>query len=85
MQMMYMDTWSMVFRLDMHKGQNMVMPGEQATVRFTLPSNMPVLEGQLFTLRENKITVGTGRITKLQAPIDFPPGYKLAKVSIKVD
>lgn len=86
MQMIYIDTWSMVFRLDMLKDPTaMIMPGDQATVRFTLPSNMPLLEGQLFTLRENKITVGTGMITKLHSPIPVPIKTKLAKQTIKIE
>ena len=66
----------------------MVMPGEQATVRFTLPSNMAILEGQTFTLRENKITVGTGLITKIHQPFVLTHGenvLKLAKETIKVE
>lgn len=65
MQMIYIDTWFSVFRLDLLENSKMIMPGEQATVRFTLPANMPLLQGQVFTLRENKITIGTGLITKL--------------------
>ena len=60
------------------------MPGEQATVRFTLPANMPLMEGQLFTLRENKITVGTGLITKLHEPFPLPYNSKLAKILILI-
>ena len=64
----------------------MVMPGEQATVRFTLPSNMAILEGQTFTLRENKITVGTGLITKLHQPFFLSHGgSKLAKETINIE
>lgn len=63
----------------------MVMPGEQSSARFTLPANMPLLEGQNFTLRENQITVGTGRITKCHKPFTFPLKYKLSKVEIDVD
>ena len=57
----------------------------QATVRFTLPANMPLLQGQVFTLRENKITIGTGLITKLHKSLVLPPGSKLNKLSINVD
>ena len=88
MQMIYIDTWQLSFRLDLYKENELVMPGDQATVRFTLPSSMPILEGQQFTLRENKITVGTGRITKLYDPLVFPLNFKqgkLANFPIKVD
>ncbi len=86
MQMIYIDTWWMAFRLDfLDKSTEMVMPGEEATVRFTLPHDMPVKEGQVFTLRENKITVGTGMITKLFDPIYVPYKMQLHKQEIKID
>ena len=86
MQMIFIDTWSMEFRLDMLDGPtSMIMPGEQATVRLTLPSEMPLMDGQNFTLRENKITVGTGRIIKLYDPIDIPIKTKLHKQVIKIE
>ena len=44
----------------------MQMPGDQATVRVSIPDKMPLMEGQNFTLRENKMTVGTGRIVSLK-------------------
>ncbi len=86
MQMIYVDTWNMVFRLDfLDSGTTMIMPGEQATVRFTLPSDMPMIEGQQFTLRENQMTVGTGRITKLFEPVYVPKKAKLAKQVISLE
>ena len=62
----------------------MVMPGEQATVRLTLPTPMPILEGQKFTLRENKTTVGTGVVTKLCSPVYIPERSKLSKLDIEI-
>ena len=86
MQMIFIDTWSMEFRLDMLDGpSSMIMPGEQATVRLTLLSEMPLMDGQNFTMRENKITVGTGRIIKLYDPIDIPIKTKLHKQVIKIE
>ena len=60
------------------------MPGEQATVRLTLPTPMPILEGQKFTLRENKTTVGTGVVTKLCNPVFIPERSKLSKLDIEI-
>ena len=65
-----MDTWNATFRIDLPKDTEMLMPGEQINARFTLQSEMPVLEGQKFTLRENQITVATGIVTK---PLDSIP------------
>jgi len=56
----------MIGRLDLLHGETMIMPGDQATVRVSIPDKMPLMEGQNFTLRENKITVGTGRIVSLK-------------------
>ena len=86
--MIYIDTWTMIFRLDMLDAErDMIMPGEEATVRLTLPNNMPLIEGKNFTLRENKITVGTGRIIKLHDPIPIKPENKnkLFKEVIKIE
>jgi len=86
MQMIYIDTWFSVFRLDLlGKKNRMIMPGEQATVRFTLPTNMPIMEGQMFTVRENNFTVGTGIITKLHDPFVLPHDSKLARIEINTD
>jgi len=85
MQMIHIDTWSMSFRLDMHRDISMIMPGEQATVRITLHANMPLMDGQHFTIRENNVTVATGRITKLYDSLDIPLNSKLAKIPIKID
>jgi hypothetical protein len=56
----------------------------QASVRITLPSTMPILAGQKFTLRENKMTVGTGVVTKLCSPIRVVDKVKLAKLDIEI-
>jgi hypothetical protein len=56
----------------------------QATVRLTLPTTMPIITGQKFTLRENKITVGTGVVTKLCDPIYVADKIKLAKLEIEI-
>jgi len=90
-QMLFMDTWNMQFRLDILGGATMIMPGEQATIRITLPSKMPVHDGQNFTLREHNYTVATGIVTRLCDPVKMEyPGYnpknlKLNKLDIKID
>ena len=84
MQMIHIDTWSMSFRLDLPKSNAMIMPGEQGLVRITLHADMPLMDGQYFTIRENNVTVATGRITKLYDPLEIPQNTKLAKVNISV-
>ncbi|RZC42919.1 elongation factor Tu, mitochondrial-like, partial [Asbolus verrucosus] len=44
---------------DEDEGVEMIMPGEHGKVYLTLLSKMVMLPGQSFTIRENKITVGT--------------------------
>ena len=43
---------------------------------------MPVFVGQNFTLRENKITVGTGKVTRLLDPIPTAKHTKLVKMDV---
>lgn len=59
----------------------MLMPGEFATCRLTFVRDMPILKGQTFTIREQKATIGTGKITKLlkSIPVDK---RKMSKVKI---
>lgn len=80
----------MQFRLDLLGGTTMIMPGDQDTIRITIPSAMPVHIGQSFTLREHNYTVATGIVTRLCDPIkiDYPginhKQLKLAKVNIEI-
>lgn len=48
----------------------MLMPGEQCAANLTLVKKMPIVEGQSFTVRENRTTVATGIITKALQPIE---------------
>jgi len=83
-QKMFMDTWNTTYRLDLPKEMEMLMPGEQATCRFTLNTQMPVLEGQKFTLRENQSTVATGVVTKILEPIELVNKVRLDKLKIEL-
>ena len=82
-QKIFMDTWNTTFRLDLPKETEMLMPGEQISARITLSTNMPVIEGQNFTLRENQMTVATGKVSKLLDPIEIER-KKLNKLVIDV-
>ena len=85
-QMLYIDTVSAAFRLDIPKSEgDMVLPGDQATVKLTVLKTMPLFVGQKFTLRENKITVASGIITKLGEPIQTHSATKLIKMKIPLD
>ncbi|XP_014227728.1 uncharacterized protein LOC106653025 [Trichogramma pretiosum] len=71
--MLYCSTWNIYTRVDLVlEGETeMLMPGEQATVRLTLLECMPLLKGQTFTIREQKSTIATGIITAVHDRLDF--------------
>ena len=82
-QMLFVDTWSTAFRLDIPPSEgDMILPGDQATVKLSVLKNMPLFEGQKFTLRENKLTVASGIITKIFDPIPTDARTKLVKLKI---
>ncbi|KAJ8678563.1 hypothetical protein QAD02_014350 [Eretmocerus hayati] len=80
---LYSSTWNMYTRIDLllPKGTDMLMPGEQCTARLTLQDSMPMLEGQTFTVREQKQTVATGMITKILDHIEVDR-RKMNKIEI---
>lgn len=82
-QMLYVETWVTPFRLDIPKEEgDMVLPGDQATIKMTILKTMPLFVGQKFTLRENKQTVATGIISSLLPPIPTNSKSKLIKLQI---
>jgi len=82
-QMLYVETWVVPFRLDIPEVEgDMVLPGDQATIKLTILKTMPLFLGQKFTLRENKQTVATGVISSLLPPIPTHSKTKLIKMKI---
>merc|ERR1712106_831090 len=82
-QMLYVETWVVPFRLDIPEEEgDMVIPGDQATIKLTILKTMPLFLGQRFTLRENRQTVATGVISSLLAPIPTHSKSKLVKLKI---
>jgi len=82
-QMLYVETWVLPFRLDIPAEEgDMVLPGDQATVKLTVLKTMPLFVGQKFTIRENRQTVATGIISSLLAPIPTHSKTKLVKIKI---
>ena len=84
--MIYSDTWNMVSRLDLLDGVTMIMPGDQATVRLTVGSEMPIFKGQNYTIRDNNKTVATGIVTRLCKPVqvDKVDKNRLGKLDINL-
>lgn len=84
-QQMFSRTWSIPCRVDLFneegQEQSMLMPGDHAPVRLTLFRKMVMNSGQTFTIREQGMTVATGRVTKILDPLKLPQN-KLSKVII---
>lgn len=78
---MFSQTWNTPCRVDLLEGKNMLMPGEHAYARLTTFRPMILSSGQRFTIREGKITVLTGIVTKEHAIIDVPKN-KLSEIVI---
>ncbi|KAM9149422.1 elongation factor Tu, mitochondrial [Pangshura tecta] len=64
MPVMFSFTWDMACRTILPPGKEMVMPGEDTALTFTLRQPMVLEEGQRFTLRDGNRTIGTGVVTK---------------------
>ncbi|XP_054012968.1 elongation factor Tu-like [Hylaeus anthracinus] len=80
----YSSTWNVYCRFDLllKEGDTMLMPGEFTTARLTFVFNMPVIEGQVFTVRERNHTIATGQITKILKEINVD-AKRMDKVKIK--
>lgn len=61
---MFSTTWDCTAGIYL-KDREMIMPGEDATVELRLMKSMVMEQGQRFTFRSGKFTLGTGVITKL--------------------
>jgi len=82
-QMLYVETWVLPFRLDISEEEgDMILPGDQATVKLTVLKTMPLFVGQKFTIRENRQTVATGVISSLLPPIPTHSKTKLVKIKL---
>ena len=63
--MIYSKTWDVASRLTLPAGKEMIMPGEDAQLTFTLNKRMMLEKGQRFQLRDSKNTIGSGVVTNL--------------------
>nr|XP_002731781.1 PREDICTED: elongation factor Tu, mitochondrial-like [Saccoglossus kowalevskii] len=62
---MFSYTWDTSARISLPEDKEMVMPGEDIKVNMSLLKPMVTEIGQRFTLRDGKITIGTGVITSI--------------------
>ncbi|XP_072889525.1 elongation factor Tu, mitochondrial isoform X2 [Hemitrygon akajei] len=65
MPVMFSLTWDMVCRVELPKGKELVMPGEDTSLTLTLRQPMVLEKGQRFTLRDGNKTIGTGLVTSV--------------------
>ena len=75
---MYNKTWSMPAHLEI-PDREMVMPGEDTKVVFTLNYKMAMEVGDRFTIRDGGLTLGYGVITKMLPDADFEKFKENAK------
>jgi len=68
-QQLFSRTWNVACRIDLMPNQDLVMPGEHATVRLILLKKMVMNMGQQFTIRENNSVSATGIIVKTLDPL----------------
>ncbi|CAG0923365.1 unnamed protein product [Notodromas monacha] len=69
-QQLFSSTWNLQARLDLTPAElDMLLPGDHATVGVTLLRKMPLLANQTFTMRENGVTVATGRLVTRLDPV----------------
>lgn len=72
-QQLFSETWNIQCRVDMPPdGPKMLMPGETGLIRLMMWKKMVMFTGQHFTIRENKVTVATGIITKILPDFTLP-------------
>lgn len=64
MPVMFSLTWDMACRVELPEGKELVMPGEDTSLRLTLRQPMVLERGQRFTLRDGNKTIGTGLVTQ---------------------
>lgn len=61
---MYSRTWDIITELETI-GKDMMLPGEDTTVRLKILRPMVIEQGSRFTLRDKKSTIATGVVTKV--------------------
>merc|ERR1712088_1122989 len=59
----YCNTFNVITRCDL--GQNIIMPGDTATIDILLRAAMPIIEGSQFTFRLSGSTIATGKILEI--------------------
>ncbi|ESO10425.1 hypothetical protein HELRODRAFT_186271 [Helobdella robusta] len=68
---MYCKTWDAPILMELPEGKEMVMPGEDAPVKFHIRKQMVLEKGLRFTMRDGGSTLGYGVVTDLLPDVDI--------------
>lgn len=65
--LLYSQTWDCATFVTLPDGKDMAMPGEDIQMNLKLNKQMTIKAGQQFTIRSNGVTVGSGKVTNVNA------------------
>lgn len=67
---MYCKTWDAPVMMQLPTGKDLVMPGEDSSITFTIRKQMVLENGLRFTMRDGGCTLGYGVVTDLLGDVD---------------
>jgi len=82
---MYCKTWDVPAFMSLPEGKDLIMPGEDTSVIFTLRKSMVLEKGMRFTMRDGKSTLGYGVITDLMDEVNIEEVEKQRKTERKAE
>jgi len=68
---MYCKTWDAPAMMRLPEGKDMIMPGEDCSITFTVRKHMVLEKGLRFTMRDGHCTLGYGVVTDLLPDVDI--------------
>lgn len=68
---MYCKTWDAPAMMQLPAGKDLVMPGEDCSLTFTIRKQMVLEKGLRFTMRDGQCTLGYGVVTDLLPDVDI--------------
>ena len=63
--LLYSQTWDCSCYMGLPEGKDMVMPGEDVSMKLRLNKTMSIKVGQQFTIRCSGMTIGSGKVTNI--------------------
>lgn len=68
---MFAKTWDVPILFELPEGKEMLLPGEDANIKFAIRKPMVIEKGMRFTLRDGTHTLGYGVVTDLLKDVDI--------------